>query len=353
MNYAAITGWGHYLPEKVLTNRELEAAVGTSDEWIRTRTGIRERRIAGPGEATASMCITAAQRALASAELSGADLDLVICATTTPDHLLPPTACIVQQGLGATRAGAFDLNSACTGFLYGLVMGSQFIQAGTYRRVLVVAGETLSRFVDWQDRRTCVLFGDGAGAVVLEATEQPSGPLGSVLGCHGDVEHLLAIEGGGSAKPASVATVEAGEHYLTMRGHEVFKFAVRSMIQAAGEALARADRTFTDLRMVIPHQANVRILKASQEALALPWEKFFVNVDRYGNTGAASVPIALSEYLTTGAVQPGDNLLLVAFGGGLTWAATVVGWADVPAIIARRDKESALSKERQRQGLLV
>jgi 3-oxoacyl-[acyl-carrier-protein] synthase-3 len=342
--YAAITGWGEYLPETILTNEQLAARIDTSDEWIRTRTGIRERRIAAPGESTSSMCITAAQRALECAELNGADLDLVICASTTPDHLLPPTACLVQERLGAAGAGSFDLNAACTGFLYGLVTGSQFIRAGTCERVLVVGGEALSRFVNWQDRRTCILFGDGAGAVVLEATEQECGVLSSVLGSRGDVDHLLAIEAGGSAKPATPATVEAGDHFLTMRGHEVFRFAVRSMTRAAGEALARADLAVSDLRMVIPHQANLRILKASQQALDLPWERFFINLDRYGNTGAASVPIALSEFLSGEAVQPGDNLLLVAFGGGLTWGAALVRCADVKAVIGRRGKERTPAK---------
>ena len=334
--YPAITGWGHYLPERALTNQELASQVETSDEWVRSRTGIRERRIASPGETTSSLCALAAQRALACARLPASKLDLVVCATTTPDHLLPNTGALVQQRLGATEAGAFDVNAACTGFVYALAVGSQFILAGTYERVLVVAGEALSRFVNWQDRNTCVLFGDGAGAVVLEATDQECGPSSTVLGSRGDVEHLLAIEAGGSARPPSADTVARGEHYVTMRGSDIFKHAVRSMSRAASEVLARAGLGVEDVTAVVAHQANLRILQATQQALGLPWEKFFVNVDRYGNTGAASVPIALSELLSAGPLNPGDNLLLATFGGGLTWASAVVRWANVAAVVAER-----------------
>lgn len=336
--YAAVTGWGHYAPEKVLTNKDLECIVDTNDEWIRTRTGILERRIAGPDETTGSMCTAAAKRALERARMASIDLDLVICASTTPDHLLPATACLVQHQIGAANAGAFDLNTACTGFVYALVAGSQFIQSGAYDRVLVVAGETLSRFLNWKDRNTCILFGDGAGAVVLEATDQPCGLLSSVLGSQGDGGHLLSIEGGGAARPASPETLASGEHFITMKGNEIFKFAVRSMGQAASEAMAKANISPSQVRKVIPHQANVRILKATQDALGLPWETMFVNVDRYGNTSAASVPIALSEFLETEEVLPGDNLLFVAFGGGLTWAAALLRWADVRAIVAEREE---------------
>jgi 3-oxoacyl-[acyl-carrier-protein] synthase-3 len=282
------------------------------------------------------MCTLAARRALARAGLAAEDLDLVVCATTTPDHLLPATGCLVQEQLGAARAGAFDLNAACSGFLYGLVVGAQFIHAGRYARVLVVAGETFSRFVNWEDRSTCVLFGDGAAAVVLEATDQDCGLRSSVLGSRGDRERLLTIEAGGSARPATADTVAGGGHCLTMRGTEVFKFAVRGMTQAARDALAQAGLSVGEVRKVIPHQANVRILRAVQESLGLPWAKVFVNLDRYGNTAAASVPLALCEFLESEPPRPGDDLLLVAFGGGLTWAATVVRWADVPAIVRAR-----------------
>ncbi len=351
--YAAITGWGSYLPERVLRNQELQDTVDSSDEWIRARTGIRERRIAAPAETTSSMCAIAAQRALECSRSSSADIELVICATTTPDHMLPPTACIVQQRIGAEQAGTFDLNAACTGFVHALVVGSQFIQAGTYRRVMVVAGETLSRFVNWNDRSTCILFGDGAGAVVLEATSQPCGIVSSVLGCRADMEHHLAIEAGGCARPASAASIAAGDHFITMRGNEVYKFAVRSMVQATREALTRAALTIADVRMVLPHQANLRILDASQAALDLPSEKLFVNLDRYGNTGAASVAIALSEFLTTTAVEAGDNLLLVAFGGGLTWASAALRCADVKAVIAQRGNSRGMATDHPRHKLVA
>jgi 3-oxoacyl-[acyl-carrier-protein] synthase-3 len=339
--YAAITGWGHETPRRVLTNHELASLVDTSDEWVRMRTGISERRIAGPEETTSSMCVRAARRALEQARLSPRDLDLIICATTTPDQLLPATACLVQQHLGADRAGAFDLNTACTGFVYALIVGTQFVQAGTYRRVLVTAGETLSRFLDWKDRDTCVLFGDGAGAVVLEATEERAGVLSMVLGSQGDLGEALTIRGGGSARPATAETLTAGEHFVAMRGSEIYRLAVRRMGQAARQALEQAGVAAAGLLQVIPHQANVRIIAATREALGLPPEKVFVNIDRYGNTGAASVAIALSEYLDQGLPDPGDDLLLVSFGGGLTWAAALLRWAHVLARTARRPLRDA------------
>jgi len=341
--YAAITGWGHCLPDKVVTNKDLEALVDTNDEWIRTRTGISERRIASTGETTSSLCVLAARQALACARLPAARLDLVVCATTTPDHLVPNTGSVVQQELGAVGAGAFELNAACTGFVYALAVATQFIKAGASNRILVVCGETLSRFLNWQDRNTCVLFGDGAGAVVLEATDQECGVLSSVLGSRGDVDHLLAIEAGGSARPATAGTVARGEHYVTMRGGDIFKLAVRSMTRAGVQALAQARLGAADVHTVIAHQANLRILLATQEALGLPRDKFFLNLERYGNTGAASIPIALSELLTTGGVHPGDNLLLTAFGGGLTWASAVVRMADVKATIAQREERGRAS----------
>lgn len=329
---AAITGWGYYVPERVLTNQDLERLVATNDEWIQTRTGIQERRVAGPDETTSVMCTRAARLALDRAGLAACDLDLVICATTTPDHLLPGTSCLVQRRLGADSAGAFDVNSACTGFLSAFSVGSQFIQSGCYQRVLVVAGETLSRFMNYQDRTTCVLFGDGAAAVVLEATEQDAGVLSTVLGARGDVEHLLSIEAGGSARPASADTVAAGEHYVRMQGNELFKVAVRAMAQAARQALSKAALPMSAIHRVIPHQANSRIISATQEALKLDADRLVVNVERYGNTGSTSVPIALAEFLDNGTIDVGDHLLMVAFGGGLTWGATVLRWADIAQI---------------------
>lgn len=336
MNHAAITGWGSYSPERILTNQDLAQIVDTNDAWIRTRTGISERRIAGPGDTTSSMGVKAGQRALDQAQLSPRDIDLVICASTTPDYLLPATACLIQQQLGCSRAGAFDLNAACSGFIYGLAVGSQFIQGGAARRVLLVSSETLTRFVNWEDRSTCVLFGDGAGAVVLEATPQSAGILSVALGSRGDVERMLVIEGGGSARPATQETVAQKAHYMRMRGNEVFKMAVRNMTQTAREALAKANLTLDDLSAVIPHQANMRILTATQEALDLPADKMYINVDRRGNTGAASIALALEEFLRTRPAHVGDHFLLVAFGGGLTWGACVLRWADVAAIVMER-----------------
>jgi 3-oxoacyl-[acyl-carrier-protein] synthase-3 len=333
---AAITGWGWTNPGQVLSNHDLQKRLGTSEDWIRARTGIRERCIAAPGETTATMSIRASREALASAGLEPRDLDLVICTTTTPDYLLPATACLIQQELGADRAGAFDLNAACSGFLYAVTVASQFIQAGTYKRILVVAGETLSRFVDWKDRGSCILFGDGAGAVVLEATTQNAGVLSTVLGSRGDVERILVIEAGGCALPASAATVSAKAHTVRMRGNEVFKLAVRCMVQAAREALAKAGLCLDDIRAIIPHQANQRILIATQEALGVPADRIFVNIERHGNTGACSIPVALGEFLQVQSVEEGDHLLMVAFGGGLTWGAAVIRWADIPAVRKER-----------------
>src|SRR5262245_23646997 len=336
MNYAAITGWGAYSPARVLTNQDIAQLVDTNDEWIRSRTGISERRIAGSNESSSTMGIIAGRQALEQAQLSPRDVDLVLCATTTPDYLLPATACLIQQQLGCVRAGAFDINAACSGFTYGLGIGSQFIQGGAARRILLVASETLTRFVNWEDRGTCVLFGDGAGAVVLEATAERTGVLSVALGSRGDVERMLVIEGGGSAVPATADTVARKAHTMRMRGNEVFKMAVRNMTSTAQEALAKANLKLDDICAVIPHQANLRILTATQEALELPPEKMFVNVDRHGNTGAASIALALGEYLQLRPAHVGDQFLLVAFGGGLTWGACVLRWADVAAIVQER-----------------
>ncbi len=336
---AAITGWGCYSPEHVLTNEDVARWADTTDAWVRTRTGIRERRVAGPGETTASMGLIAARRALAEAQLDAIDLDLVICATTTPDHFLPATACLIQEQVGATRAGAFDLNTACSGFVYAVAVASQFIQAGTARRILVVAGETLSRFVNWEDRATCILFGDGAAAVVLEATSQSAGVLSTVLGSRGDVERMLVIEAGGSARPATAETVAEGAHVVKMRGNEVFKLAVRCMAGAAQQALAKAGVDLRDVRAVVPHQANLRIINATRDLLGVRDDQMFVNIDRHGNTGAASLPIALGEYLQQNPAEVGDHFLMVAFGGGLTWGAAVLRWADIAAV--RRERLSA------------
>jgi 3-oxoacyl-[acyl-carrier-protein] synthase-3 len=346
MDYnAAITGWGWYSPAQVLSNHDLGKLVDTDDAWILSRTGIRERRVAGPGETTSTMATIASKQALKEAELSALDIDLVICATTTPDHLVPATACLIQHHIGAHRAAAFDLNTACTGFLYALATGAQFIQGGGAKRVLIATGETLSRFVNFEDRATCILFGDGAAAVVLEATTQPAGVLSTVLGSRGDVDQMLAIEAGGAARPASAQTIADKGHFIRMRGNEIFKIAVRSMAQSAKEALAKAGLVKSDIRTVIPHQANQRILTATQTALGFSTDRMFVNIERYGNTGAASIPIALGEFLQSNPIDVGENLLFVAFGGGLTWGATVLRWADIAAI-KRERKETQRLKDR-------
>ncbi len=324
--YAAIAGWGKYLPQRVLTNADLERMVDTSDEWIRTRTGILERRIAADGESSATMAVQAARQALERAELAPFALDLIIVATATPDYLFPATACLVQDALGAIHAGAFDMEAACSGFLYALVVATQFIRAGSCENVLVVASETLSRITNWQDRNTCVLFGDGAGAVVLRATRRERGLLASTLGAYGAGADLLILPAGGSARPPSPETVNGGQHYIQMKGNEVFRFAVRMMGQASQEVLEKAGLTIDDVALFIPHQANLRIIQAVGERLGIPEERVYVNLPRYGNMSAATIPIALCEAAEEGRLKDGDIVLAAAFGAGLTWAAAALSW---------------------------
>lgn len=324
--YAAITGWGSAVPEKVLTNADLEKLVDTSDEWITSRTGIKERHVVSPHESTSTMAIAAARQALERAGVSPWQVDLVICCTATPDFLFPSTACLIQHEIGAENAGAFDLEAACSGFIYGLSVGSQFIKTGDYKTVLVVAAEALSRFIDWTDRATCVLFGDGAGAVVLEASESRNGLLSFVLGAHGVGEDLIKLPAGGARKPATPETLESGAHFIKMNGQEVYRFAVRIMGDSAVEALEKAGLKNEDISLFIPHQANLRIISSIADRLGLDHEKIFIDIDKYGNTSAASIPIALCEAVEAGRVKPGDNILFVAFGAGLTSAASIVKW---------------------------
>ncbi len=326
MRYAAITGWGCAVPERVLTNADLEKIVETSDEWITTRTGIRERRIASEEESTSTLAVQAARQALECAGVSPRQVDLIICCTATPDFLFPATACLVQHEIGAEKAGAFDLEAACAGFIYGLSVGTQFVRTGAYKTVLVVASEVLSRFIDWQDRATCVLFGDGAGAVVLQASDQPSGLLSFVLGSHGVGGDLIKLPAGGARCPANKETVSNGGHFIKMSGQEVYRFAVRIMGDSAIEALDKAGLDYDDISLFIPHQANIRIISSIAERLRLDPAKVFIDIDKYGNTSAASIPIALCEAVEQGRVNPGDNILFVAFGAGLTSAASVVRW---------------------------
>jgi 3-oxoacyl-[acyl-carrier-protein] synthase-3 len=325
--YARISGWGMYVPERVLTNADLERVVDTSDEWIVSRTGIRERHVVSDErETTATMAVRAARAALRMANLPPSQVDLVIVATTMPDYPFPATACLVQDALGATHAGAFDLGAACSGFIYALSLATGFIRSGSADHVLVIGSETLSRMMDWTDRNTCVLFGDGAGAVVLSASTTRSGVLASELGSDGSGGELLIVRAGGSRVPASHDTLSNGQHYVWMNGREVFRFATTIMPKATEAVVRKAGWQLADLSLVIPHQANIRIIDASIKRLGMLPEKFFVNLERYGNTSAASIPIALCEAVAQGRLQPGDKMVLVGFGAGLTWAAAAVEW---------------------------
>ena len=320
-----ILGLGYYGPQRVMTNADLEKMVETSDEWIRTRTGIAQRRIAAEGENTSDLSVKAAQAALADAKLKPTDLDLIVVATMTPDMPCPATACIVQAKLGAPQAAAIDVAAACSGFVYGLVIGQQFVATGTFKHVLVVGAEILSRVVDWKDRSTCVLFGDGAGAAVIGATER--GRILSLhLGCDGTKTDLLKVPGGGVAQPASEQSVRERAHFLKMNGTEVFKHAVRQMAEAAHKAIERAGVKPEQIACVVPHQANIRIIQAVVERAGIPLEKVYLNVERYGNMSAASTIVAFCEAVREGKIKKGDYALLVAFGAGLTWGSVVLKW---------------------------
>ncbi len=323
---AGIIATGSYVPPRVLTNLELESMVDTSDEWIRTRTGIIERRIADSDAATSDLALAAARAALESASVDAADLDLIVIATVTPDMFFPCTASIVQQALAASRAAAFDILVGCTGFVYGLATVGSLIASGAYRCALVLGAEALSKITDWQDRGSCVLFGDAAGAVVMAPVEQGHGILSYSLGNDGSDADALKIPAGGSRMPASEETVAKRLHYLTMNGPEVFKFAVRSMTESAEVAVARAGISMKDIDVVIPHQANLRIIDAAARRLNIPYERFIRNLDRYGNTSAASIPLALDETVREGRIHSGDHILLSSFGAGLSWATMVLRW---------------------------
>jgi 3-oxoacyl-[acyl-carrier-protein] synthase III len=322
----SITGVGSYVPEKILTNAELEKMVETSDEWITSRTGIKERRIAAKDEFTSDMAAKAAQRAMKMAGVTGEQIDLIIVATITPDMPFPATACLVQQKIGAKHAAAFDLEAACSGFIYGLEIGQQFVHSRTYDTVLVVGAEKLSSIVDWTDRNTCVLFGDGAGAAILQNRENSHGLLTAVMGANGENADLLFMPGGGSRCPATKDSVDARLHYLRMEGKETFKSAIQAMCSAAQEALRRCELDISKIKCVIAHQANRRIIDVVGERLGATPEQIFINLDKYGNTSAASVAIALDEAVTSGKVLRGDLILLVVFGAGLTWGAAVIEW---------------------------
>jgi 3-oxoacyl-[acyl-carrier-protein] synthase-3 len=323
---AGVAGVGTYVPEQIITNADLEKIIDTSDEWIVSRSGIRERRIAPPEMATSDFAVIAAQEAIADAGITAAEIDLIIVATNTPDMLFPATASLVQDRIRAKNAAAFDLAAGCTGFMYALVVGSQFVSTGSCRNVLVIGSENLSKVINWKDRKTCVLFGDGAGAVVLRQAAPGSGLLSYKLWSDGSGGQLLMQPAGGSRLPASHETVDNNLHYLHMKGREIFKFAVRATGKAAEEVIAAAGLQKSDIDWFIPHQANVRIIEAAAKRLGLPREKVLVNVDRYGNTSTASIPIALAEAVRCGKIKKGDHVLMVGFGAGLTWAAAVLKW---------------------------
>ncbi len=325
--YVRIAGWGKFLPERVVPNSELAETLDTSDEWIRARTGIGERRVAAPEETTCTLSVQAARAALERAQVRAEDLDLIIVATCTPDYAnMPATASLVQHALGARRAGAFDLNAVCSGFLYGLATGSQFILSGAYKTVLVIGAEVFTRILDWQDRSTCVLFGDGAGAVVLRPTETPGGLLSFVLGSDGEGACSLYVPAGGSRRPTSAETVAERAHYVKMQGRDVFRFATRIVPESVLQALEAADLTTEDIDLLIPHQANVRIIDAAARRLKLPESAVFSNLERYGNTSAASIPVALCEALEAGLVEPNSTIVMSGFGAGLSWGTAVWKW---------------------------
>lgn len=318
-----ITGTGRFTPEKVLTNFDLEKMVDTSDEWIVTRTGIRERRIAGPTEATSDIAVPAARAALESAGVDAADLDGIILATVLGDMVFPATSCLVQKQLGAVNAAAYDLNAACSGFIYGLSQAHALISSGHMDRVLVIGVEVLSKITDWSDRATCVLFGDGGGAAVVEACPAGEGILGTFIKSDGNLADLLHIPAGGTREPISCESINRRDHLIKMKGDGVFKYAVRAMEDATHQVLDQAGLTADDIDVFIPHQANVRIIDAVQKRLGLPDAKVIVNIDKYGNSSAGTIPIAFDEVARNGKLKKGDLVLLVAFGGGLTWGAVL------------------------------
>jgi 3-oxoacyl-[acyl-carrier-protein] synthase-3 len=345
--YAHIVGWGMYVPEHRRTNDEIATMVDTSDEWIVSRTGIKERRIAADHESTATMAIRAAEAALVVANMDPEELDLIIVASATPDHLFPATACLVQDDLGADRAGAFDLSAACSGFIYGVSLAAQAIKTGAIDTALIIGSETLSRVVDWNDRQTCILFGDGAGAVILTARKERGGVLSSTMRADGSGSALLALPAGGSRYPASLETLANNQHTIKMQGREVFRFATRVMADATRVVTEKAGLTLDDVSLIIPHQANTRIIQTATRRLKFPGDRVFINVDRYGNTSSASVPIALCEAIEAGRVQSGDNLVLVGFGAGLTWAAAVIQWAALWPVTPQPTQQRLLRRIRR------
>ncbi|MCX7838001.1 MAG: ketoacyl-ACP synthase III [Anaerolineae bacterium] len=324
--YAHIIGWGKYVPPHIVTNDDLAKQMDTTDAWIRERTGIVQRHVASEKESTATMAIHAARAAIETANISPMEIDLVIVATATPEYLFPATACLVQSAIGAERAGAFDLEAGCSGFVYALVTAAGMIRSGLHDTILVIGAETLSRIIDWSDRATAVLFGDGAGAVIVRASERSGGVMASLLGADGSGGDLLILPAGGARHPAGPETVLSKMHYARMNGREVYRFATRVMVEATQNVVKRAGWSLGQIDLFIPHQANVRIIESAAKTLRLSSERFFVNLQDYGNTSAASIPIALCEAVEANRVNPGDRLVLVGFGAGLTWAACAIEW---------------------------
>ncbi len=321
-----IIGTGSFLPERVMKNCDLEKIVDTSDEWITSRTGIKERRILEEGKAASDMAVEASKKALEDAGLDPSDIDLVIVATMTGDMITPSTACIVQDKLGCKNAAAFDISAACSGFIYGLSVAYGLIKSGVYKNVLLVATEAMSRILDWEDRSTCILFGDGSGAAIVSEVPEGRGILEMELGSDGSGKDYLLIPSGGSRRPTTHETLESREQYLKMEGSEVFKFAVRKIDETCKNLLEKSGLDSSDIDLFIPHQANTRIIDSAVKKLKIPKEKTFVNLDKYGNMSAASIPVALDEALKQGKINDGDNILLVGFGGGLTWGSSILKW---------------------------
>jgi len=335
--YAHVTGWGRYVPSHVLTNADLERLVDTSDEWIRTRTGIRERRVAAANETTASMAAVASLRAIRTAGIEPDDIDLILLGTLTPDYWMPSTAALVKEAIGNTRASAMDVSAACSGFVYAFATAQAWITSGLAKHVLVIGAELLTRFLDYTDRSTCILFGDGAGAVVLSASEEPGGALGIELTTEPQGAYMIWLPAGGAKSPPSAATITRGEHYIRMEGKETYRFATKTMATTALESIRKSGLQPSDIELFIPHQANIRIVEAVAKGLGLPMERMYVNLDKYGNTSAASVPIALAEAVNEGRVKVGDRVCIVAFGAGFTSGAVTIEWTADPANGRRGD----------------
>jgi 3-oxoacyl-[acyl-carrier-protein] synthase III len=328
---AHVTGWGRYAPAQVLTNADLERMVDTNDEWIVQRTGIRERRVAAAHETTASMAAVASMRAIRTAGIEPDDIDLILLATLTPDYWMPSTAALVKEAIGNTRAAAMDVAAACSGFVYAFATAQAYLQAGLARHVLVIGAELLTRFLDYTDRSTCILFGDGAGAVVLSAATGEGGGLGVEMTTEPQGAYMIWLPAGGAKSPPSAETIARGEHYIRMEGKETYRFATRTLATTALESIRRSGLEPSDIDLFIPHQANIRIIEAVAKGLDLPMDKMFVNLDKYGNTSAASVPIALAEAVNEGRVKVGDRIVIVAFGAGFTSGAVTIQWTTDPA----------------------